>query len=255
LWKLIQLGWVANGSFARLAGKTFFLIFLALSCLAGFAGVTYTLPLLSTSTGNEVLLLPGTCGWLNATKAFYNVTEYFTLTRPLLSNQVVNAANYAQQCYSPDSAGTLDCNGFVDNRIATAVQFDAPCPFDESMCRNKTSNIFLDTGYIDSHRQFGMNSPENERVLYRGTLQCAPLVTKGYTTTLETPTGNYTQYHHGYFRADAEKQIIADGIYMIQDVATQYSVGSNANNSYPIPSTNYRIEYVSCLVLPPFETN
>ena len=129
--------------------------------------------MLSTSTGDEVLLLPGKCGWLNATEAYENITEFEALRQPLLTNQAINAANYAQQCYSTDSTGTLDCNGFVKNRIASTVQFDAPCPFDESMCRG-TSNVLLDTGYIDSHSYFGVHAPANERVLYRGTLQCAP---------------------------------------------------------------------------------
>ena len=68
-----------------------------------------------------------------------------------------------------------------------------------------------------------------------------PLVTEGYTTTIKSTTGNFTQYHHGYFRADATNRIIADGIYMVQDVLAQYN--PIRNKSYAIPSSNYKLEY------------
>ncbi|KAI1129747.1 hypothetical protein F5Y10DRAFT_276535 [Nemania abortiva] len=249
LWKLSQLEWVSRSSSIREVGRTIVPISLALLCLGGFAGVTYILPTLSASTGNEVLLLPRKCGSVNFTEIAYNVTEFYELLQPLLANQITNAANYAQQCYS-NSTGTLGCTGFTKDRIPSIVQFNAECPFHETVCRSKTSNLFLDTGYINSHNFFGLNSPLENRVLYRKTLQCAPLVTKGYTSTWRSSTANYTRYHHGSFIiVEASNSSLSNGLYMIEDVASQYRTSFDLRGTpYPIPNRNYLVDAFASII-------
>ncbi|KAI0407766.1 hypothetical protein F4802DRAFT_594707 [Xylaria palmicola] len=243
IWKLLRLGWVSRTISTANARKTIVPFSLALICLAGFAGVTYVLPLLSSSAGDEILLRPGVCGVVHGTEVLSNLTEYHELVFPLYSNQITSAANYAQQCYAK-STGTLGCTGLLKDRIPSVVQFNATCPFDEDMCRTKTSNIFLDTGYINSHEHFGLNTPMGNRVLYRKTLQCAPLITEGYTTTKQSSAGNYTSYHHGFLvTGSLSNQSLLDGLYMIEDVKHQYRLGSIfEDDSYPKPSSDYQVE-------------
>lgn len=59
--------------------------------------------------------------------------------------------------------------------------------------------MILDTGYIDTVRDLGVNNPQDESIQFRTVLQCAPLETDGYTGSLATPTENYTQYYYGAF--------------------------------------------------------
>ncbi|TGJ80760.1 hypothetical protein E0Z10_g8000 [Xylaria hypoxylon] len=219
---------------------------LAVLCLAGFAGVTYVLPLLSASAGDEVLLLPGVCGSFDTTAISSNLTEYNELYRPIFSRRITSAANYAQQCYS-NSSGTLGCTGLTKDRIPSVVQFNATCPFHEDICRSKTSNLFLDTGYVNSHDYFGLNGPGNERVSYRSTLHCAPLVTKGYTTTKQSADGNYTSYHHGFLMVGTvSNQSLSDDLYMIEDIKRQYQIDIFEDKLHLRHGRDYQIQSFQC---------
>lgn len=250
LWKFLRLGWISRRTYPEKAWITIAPITLAILCLAGFAGVTYVLPLLSTSQGDEVLLLPGVCGRVNLNKAVQNFTEWNESVQPETASQITDAANYAQQCYS-NSTGALGCTGFVKDHIPSVVQFDAKCPYHEAMCRSQDSNLFLDTGYLSFHDHFGLNMPPDKRLSYRRTLHCAPLVTEGYSNT-ETVTErsgvtNYTSYHHGFLiQGTPSRKHLSDGLYMIEDVATQYRFGTPfGNNSYPAPTREFQVEYVA----------
>ncbi|KAI3326245.1 hypothetical protein HD806DRAFT_441210 [Xylariaceae sp. AK1471] len=242
LWKLVLLGWASIGSSTRKAGRTVAPISLALLSLGIFTGVTYILPLISTSAGDEVLLLPGECGILDVNAAYSNLTEFDELILPLRANQIANAANYAQQCYS-NSSGTLGCTGFIKSRIPSVVQLNAKCPFQEEMCRSTRSNLFLDTGYINSHDHFGLNSPIDARVSFRTTLRCAPLVTEGYTSTKRSPVANYTLYQHGYYIGGSlSNKSHMNGLYEIEEVASQYRTAAALKDEYPLPGRNYQID-------------
>ncbi|KAI1428826.1 hypothetical protein F5Y12DRAFT_782402 [Xylaria sp. FL1777] len=249
LWKLVRLGWGHKGASMRKLGRTIAPVSLALICLAGFAGVTFVLPLLSASVGNEVLLRPGQCGEIDYAALLSNLTEYHELGLPLITNAINNAENYAQQCYS-NSSGTLGCTGFIKDRIPSVVQLNAECPFNETVCRNKTSNLFLDTGYIDSHNYMGLNMPVKDRLSYRRTLQCAPLVTKDFTTTWQSSAGNFTRYHHGFLiTGKLSNHSLSDGLYMIEDLESQYRTFNAVRHSqYPIPTTNYQIDAFHCKI-------
>lgn len=117
---------------------------------------------------------------------------------PYQARMVSNYANYAQQCYSANSSsGLFDCTSFVRAKLPSTIDTQASCPFANGLCRSNDANIRLDTGYIDSHNDLGMNSPQNERILFRSVLTCAPLSTEGFSTNLTTETGNYTLYDYG----------------------------------------------------------
>lgn len=108
------------------------------------------------------------------------------------------ATNYAQQCYNFSNYGGCSagspCNSFVVPRLALSQDTNAPCPFSDGICRNESSNIILDTGYIDSHDHLGINSPEKNRLLSRTVAHCAPLRTEGYKTNIQE---NFPAYYYG----------------------------------------------------------
>jgi hypothetical protein len=60
-----------------------------------------------------------------------------------------------------------------------------------------TGNIRIDSGYIDSHFDLGLNSPMDHRVLARHVLHRALPVTKGFSRNETTSVGNFTVYNYG----------------------------------------------------------
>ncbi|KAL1641072.1 hypothetical protein SLS58_006344 [Diplodia intermedia] len=57
---------------------------------------------------------------------------------------------------------------------------NASCPFHDDICRSQNGNLYIDTGYIDTHKDLGINAPPDHRFQYRQTTHCAPLRTDGY---------------------------------------------------------------------------
>lgn len=117
---------------------------------------------------------------------------------PSISRAVTQAANYAWQCYSSNTSGTLDCGGYIQQRLKPSVYTNLSCPFSESICfQNTTRGLFLDTGYLDSGADFGLNTPGDNRILYRRVAHCFPLVTEGYRNTTTTQEGLVVDYNYG----------------------------------------------------------
>lgn len=185
-------------------------------CLGAFTVSGAFSSRISTGVGDEVLIQSERCGFYYSSNTDINGASYYSLSHPA---QVLDqAANYAQQCYLNGSSG-LDCNRWIQSRLEGAVDYEAPCPFGEGMCRTTSSNIRMDTGYIDSHVHLGINAPADQRVRWRNVLHCAPLVTAGFTSQQTTPLRNFTRYHYGNHIAPTGPQ---DYIYSAADVLSQY---------------------------------
>ncbi|OJD39089.1 cytochrome p450 protein [Diplodia corticola] len=171
----------------------------ALLTLAAFAVASTYSSRISTITGNAVLVSSNDCG-LTLMRSTENDTEFSTLLLPYLSQLYASSATYAQQCYvNPQS--NEGCDRFVQTNLPTKVTRNATCPFEADICKSQDSNILLDTGYLDSHQDFGLNMPTSHRYQYRRVIHCAPLVTEGYKEqvpslgpNLSTP---YMRYYYG----------------------------------------------------------
>lgn len=151
---------------------------------------------ISSAIGTQVRVDGTNCSLINSQADDPNYDAYSLV--PYRARMVSNSANYAQQCYSNNSSsGIFDCKSFVRARLPSTVDTRASCPFSNGVCRSDKENIRLDTGYIDSNNDLGINAPENERILFRAVLTCAPLSTEGFTRNIITETGYYTLYGYG----------------------------------------------------------
>ncbi|KAK7736866.1 hypothetical protein SLS63_003215 [Diaporthe eres] len=93
----------------------------------------------------------------------------------------------------------------------------AACPFrNSSICRTNSSNIRLDTGYMNLNNDFGVNAPPDNNILFRAVLQCAPLETQGYTKPVEGLRDNFTTYNYG-------ASFQANYTYMVESLDGQYN--------------------------------
>lgn len=99
---------------------------------------------------------------------------------------------YAQECYinpkDPDSVvqtnsdvSRLDCSsGYAKGSLNYIASVDLDCPFG-SACMPGGDVLHLDTGFLDSHKDFGLNQPQENRVLFRKLTSCSPLATSGFS--------------------------------------------------------------------------
>jgi hypothetical protein len=178
------------------------LFYLSTICLLGFSAASLFSSRISSIVGTEVLLSGHNCSLQGTYANFADQTSdpydvYYVPHQVLRTTQIENAANYALQCYANNSANQLDCGTFVQKRLPINVQMNASCPFNSTICKSQDKNLFLDTGYLDSHQHFGINAPASERFLYRKVLHCAPLVTEGYKSKANDSNGHpVTRYFY-----------------------------------------------------------
>jgi hypothetical protein len=195
-------------------------------CVVGFTVASGFSSTISTAVSSEVLVKSIKCGFV--TEGLSSTPEQLFPLFSYGAEKYDSAANYAQQCYSNNTSGVLDCGLFITKQITGTIDKNATCPFSNEVCRNSQSNIRLDTGYVDSHAHFGLNSPPNERILFRNVVHCAPLTTEGYTTLeTNTPLGNVTKYHYGSSR-NATGDI--NYVHLAESLRSQYTADSTWRN-------------------------
>ncbi|KAI1173299.1 hypothetical protein F4777DRAFT_558398 [Nemania sp. FL0916] len=221
LWAWRKLGW------RRLLSLLSLLVSTAL-ILAGFTIAGGFSSQISSATADTVLLNPQKCGFVQHP---INVTETGPLSA-LYAQKIYNAANYAQQCYLNNTNGLLNCDRFVADRISWVSDTNASCRFSDTICRNKQSNIRLDTGQVDTHAILGFNAPLQERSSSRYVLHCAPLVTEGYKSIVNTSDkGVMVRYNYGWSVKGGKTNVTEQNYtYSIPDIKSQYLQTFNGAN-------------------------
>jgi hypothetical protein len=194
---LFRLAWawrrIASGAWRRILP----LLVFTFLCVCGWAVATGFSSKVSTTAGEEVLISSPNCGTLNGYLDL-NLSDIQSLYNPYMAKIIQTSASYAQQCYSSNTSGALGCDTFVQKRLATTVIANASCPFSGGICQSNNSNLILDTGLLDSNDDFGLNAPSDQRFQYRRVVQCAPMVTQGYTSLYNLSSDrSYTRYWYG----------------------------------------------------------
>ncbi|KAI0439426.1 hypothetical protein F4803DRAFT_564555 [Xylaria telfairii] len=193
-------------------------VMVAAVCIVAFAAAGGFSSQISTTAGIEVLIKSANCGFDSLNGA--SSAEQFPIL-PVIAGAINNAANYAQQCYSNNNTGILDCGRFVTKNIASHIDTQAGCPFSDSLCRVGSANVRVDSGFINSHDHFGLNSPPNERILTRTVLHCAPMKTAGFSSQLTISSGNITLYHYGSMQSGDS---VVDYMATSSSISSQYSI-------------------------------
>lgn len=224
------------------------MVLLAIVFVAVFSVATYFLPSIADTMGDEVLLVPRNCGIIDYERvAKENYKLYTGRGLAHVSNQVANADNYAQQCYS-NNTGSLNCAGFVVDRIPSVMNRNADCPFNETICRNNTNGLYLSTGMIDSNDFLGMNRPYNERAMFNMSLHCSPIKTEGYSSSIQFAEKNLTRYHYGpnTMKYGNETLMETRGTIEVESSEMQNSRSPDAGE-YLTEKGKYRLKYVASI--------
>lgn len=174
LWSLGQslYKWqaVGKGAYRRLAPLIFFtiVILVAFGTASGFSSS------ISSAIGNEVLVT--SAHWGMPSYNLTNNSQDYALVRSYTIQQATLAANYAKQCYSSIS-NPENCQGFVRKRLNVIATKNASCPFEPEICLSENRNLILDTGLLDTHNDFGFNTPPSKRFQFRNVMHCGPINT------------------------------------------------------------------------------
>jgi hypothetical protein len=146
-----------------------------------------------TSTNSIVLAKPGVCGGVDydVPNIYSNLTkDQFSHTSALYGSGVYvskAAQNYVASCYQgAEKGGSTTCNNFYNPIFKATVNYTDTCPFSQEMCA--TDAMTIDSGYLDSHDDFGINSSPSDRLRCRKKLSCAPIqMTKFATDWTDQP--------------------------------------------------------------------
>jgi len=198
LWTLAHMGW-RRGKSERIWSRLWPILGLATACVAGFTLAGGFSSKVATRSGGEVLLVGANCGFLFNSSGLLGG---YKKALPLGIQHMAAAMSYAEQCYDEQhEAPTMSCNTFVRKNILPAViDTNASCPFQDRVCKKPHGNLYIDSGLLDSHDDFGRNTSPNKRLKFRRTLSCAPLATTdGYRRHTYDSHSNqsYTEYFYG----------------------------------------------------------
>jgi len=196
LWTLADMGFSWKRNAEKVWVRLLPLFGVATACVIGFTLASGFSSRVANLVGSEVLLSGANCAFLLND---HNMSTYGDTVGTQLTEAMIAAENYARQCYTQLPIG-VNCGTYVQKQLLPAVlDTNASCPFDAKLCNSQTGNLFIDTGLLDSHHDFGRNAPPNQRLQWRRTLHCAPLAKEGYRfqTFDETKNQSYTTYYYG----------------------------------------------------------
>jgi hypothetical protein len=124
------------------------------------------------------------------------------------------------------------------------VTSNASCPFDDSICLSKDSNLVLDSGLMDSLDDFGLNWAPQSRFKLRYKTHCAPLVIEGYSSPYPFGNTTYLRYQYGPTFRSGDSIFDCNCTSAINTDVTE--LWSQGNSSSPPGSVHhYSTSYVS----------
>lgn len=169
LWEFARLPfqWRHWGTSTLLSCSLFAL--LAFVNLSAFGTASIFSSAVAKAAGNETLIHSKNCGFAK----FPDTLDptFSKLLRVMHLSQ--SAAGYARACYG-DVDNLLQCTTYPQRQIKYETLRNVTCPFEPHRCLNNLAVAF-DTGELDTFKVFGVNSPPNERLIYRRLTTCAPI--------------------------------------------------------------------------------
>lgn len=168
-----------------------------LAIWAGFAiaGVFVSHVTTPAYKSNRVLVAPGNCGLVQwETQSLQD--DIARVNK--IATDTGNARAYAEQCYHSQS-GALNCNELPVQSLNYNTSIVA-CPWSGDLCVGHSA-FQMDSGWIDSHNDLGINAKLKNRVQVRLVNTCAVINTTGLVRSLPDPTtdgeSNFLEFYLG----------------------------------------------------------
>ncbi|KAL9111595.1 MAG: hypothetical protein Q9227_004083 [Pyrenula ochraceoflavens] len=234
LTALIRIGVAWRSRASRPLIRLAPLLGFAFVTVVGFAVAGLFSSKIGSALGNEVLISSSSCG-----VPFYSTSDSATLEKistiysPYDAKRATSFSNYAQRCYS-NATETEGCSPFIKRQLPSTVEANASCPFAPQFCRSQDQNIRLDTGFLNTHDDLGMNSPPSLRYVVRLVTQCAPLVTEGYTDSFNYSNDKtYSRYFYGRRNYNAAQSAAFNQTYEYEQRSRQQFISEAFTTGLP----------------------
>ena len=229
-WEFLNLGWpwrkVASSGFLRVV----LLALIAVLHAAGWGLAGVFSSRVTQVPGDEVLIRSPNCGIYQGQKDLSPTADGVFFQSQNL-NATVQASTYTRLCYGATSRKET-CDQYTVPRVPWKSNANATCPFDPEFCIfNGTAAAFeMDTGVMDAHEVFGINTPLSERVGYRKVSTCAPLrIPKAFSQLVnntEHPDSSVKEIYYVYLGPTSQ------GTPNAENFTYQYNLGSVSNGVY-----------------------
>ena len=192
----IPAGWRRQNGFSSALARASPILIASLVSILAWAAVQVSLSRIWTDAGNEFLVDSELCNWVDTSEDFESVAD----AEPFgiyIARTIEAASAYVSLCYENSGTGAVDensCQRLPRSRINWTMS-DASCPFaDSSLCISTNSTpVMLDTGYLSSSADFGVNTRREESILYRMRTTCSPVSTKYQGS----PAEGLTYFYYG----------------------------------------------------------
>lgn len=136
-----------------------------------------------TSTRSDVLLQPTHCGrWWDSGRDATNERDVVQETTAIgeINMMQGESCKRASICYGGHNTISNSCNNPGRRALSWQTNESSTCPFGD-LCTDKT--LSMDSGFVDSDLDLGINSHASDRISLRLRLQCAPLKQDDYMKT------------------------------------------------------------------------
>lgn len=219
-WTILQMTWFWSKVSRRAVVKTFPLIIFSVGFSIIFAVATIFSSQVAKGSSSARLMKSEHCGIWTGGKADTNLM----VTRSKYTAEAFRATSYTRSCYT-ETPTNAECALLYRPRLPFNSTNDIACPFEQKMCRDGHVH-HVDTGFLDSHCDLGINAVEEDRILLRKQATCTPL-----------PTGD----EYKYFLKGHE----AVALGLDDDVVLRYMYGdTHGRTSAGVRSTyNYTFSY------------
>ncbi len=190
----------------------------------------------ATNGGSTVLSRSKQCGmlnesWVNITNGYYSTREEYGLYvqhAAKRAHDVQLSLEYALACYlsQPSTDLSSTCHTFKTPKLLWQT-LNGSCPFDAQLCQKGTRAVVLETDYIDSHDDLGINAEPHDRLRYRRKTTCAVVNGTGHIRGWDGARGNgsssksSTETAYAYYGPSLYKD--TDFTYSYSDFASFYT--------------------------------
>jgi hypothetical protein len=191
LWRFLQICWAwRKHPQSRIYRRNIGLLSMSAVITAIFAAGSILSSQIANSMGNEVLISSPHCCWWNTSKA--SNTDRALIFKQSYQDSAADS-RYADFCYHKN-ATRGECQIYPKSRLRYNITRDIECPFPggNAICLESSGAIRLDSGYINSHDDLGVNAKPEHRFLWRTTVECAPLKLENYSVIESDPNPNST---------------------------------------------------------------
>jgi len=185
-WNLLFVAWAWRRQRISVFLHTMPDILFSLVIFVAFTVAGIFVPYVYTKIGSDVLLQPTSlCGTVIITNGA-STAQAAALANRYSLEQTTAASSYVDECYGGASNSTT-CQQYPQSSLNFTMT-DADCPFvSPDLCISVNSTpVALDTGYLNSNIDLGINAKQADSVNYRKLTTCSPVHSVPFVTVTNT---------------------------------------------------------------------